>query len=89
MTPCEKTLTILGPPGVGKNMLTGSILFKYGGIDMKTMQEFQEANIRTYDEASKKLKSRRIAPTFYTPSSYHVTVLGMNIIILMPQLLNH
>jgi len=40
---------------------------------MLTMQRFQMEGIRTYDQATKNLKSHNIAPEFDTPK-HHVTV---------------
>jgi len=73
MGPRDKTLVIEGAPGGGKATLIGCMLFKYGGIDMLTMQSFQQEGIRTYEQAANNLKNLKIAPNFDTPK-HHVTV---------------
>jgi hypothetical protein len=42
---------------------------------MMTMQLFQQEKVRTYNEAARKLKSLKIAPSFNTPK-HHVTIVG-------------
>ncbi|MCJ1384091.1 hypothetical protein MMC17_007207, partial [Xylographa soralifera] len=61
-------------PGVGKATLIGNMMFKYGGIDLMTMQEFEKEGIRTYDRACEKLKGLPTPLNFDTPE-YHVTLL--------------
>ncbi|KAN0106341.1 hypothetical protein V8E51_009217 [Hyaloscypha variabilis] len=71
----EKTLLVLGRAGAGKATLTGYMLFKYGGIDMLTMQRIQKEGIRTYEQAAKNLKSLNVTPEFDTPK-HHVKILN-------------
>lgn len=75
----EKTLVISGSNGAGKATITGCMLFKYGGIEMSVMQMLQDLGIRDknriYGEAVDNLKSLKLAMKFYTPKSYHVTVI--------------
>jgi hypothetical protein len=42
---------------------------------MMTMQRFQQEGVRTYDQAARKLKSLKIAPSFDTPK-HHITIVG-------------
>ncbi|OAF56660.1 translation elongation factor EF-1 alpha [Pseudogymnoascus destructans] len=42
-----------------------------------TMQRFQQEGVRTYDQASRKLKSLKIAPSFDTPK-HHVTIVDVS-----------
>ncbi|KAG4421366.1 hypothetical protein IFR04_005549 [Cadophora malorum] len=69
----EKTLLVFGPAGAGKATTMGCLLFKYGGIDMLTMERFQKEGIRLYDQAARDLKSRAVQPSFHTPN-FHVVV---------------
>jgi len=70
----ERTLVVLGPSGAGKATTIGCMLFKYGAIDMMTMDKFQREGIETFEQAANRLKSDGIAPAFDTPK-HHVTVL--------------
>ncbi|KAH9212153.1 P-loop containing nucleoside triphosphate hydrolase protein [Leptodontidium sp. 2 PMI_412] len=73
MTSREKSLMVRGPAGAGKATTTGCLLFKYGGIDMVTMERFQREGIGLYDQAARNLKSRGVQPSFHTPN-FHVVV---------------
>ncbi|KAH8599519.1 P-loop containing nucleoside triphosphate hydrolase protein [Bisporella sp. PMI_857] len=69
----EKTIKVIGPNGAGKATTIGCMLFKYGGIDLLTMERFQHKGITTYDGATRNMKSLNIQPSFHLPS-YHVTI---------------
>jgi len=75
----EKKLVILGPTGAGKATITGCMLFKYGGIDMLTMQTLESVGIgnrdRVYEETANNLKSLKLALTFDTPKNHQVIIL--------------
>ncbi|CZS88148.1 hypothetical protein WAI453_000562 [Rhynchosporium graminicola] len=73
MAPLEKTLSILGPAGAGKDTALGFLLFKLGGIDLFTAQRFERDGIKLYSDAVKDLQSRGLQLSFYTPN-YHLVV---------------
>ncbi|CZT41635.1 uncharacterized protein RSE6_01394 [Rhynchosporium secalis] len=73
MAPREKTLLILGPAGAGKDTALGCLLFKYGGIDMLTVERFQKEGIQLYGQAARDLMSRGSLLSFNTPN-YHLVV---------------
>ncbi|KAL2071243.1 hypothetical protein VTL71DRAFT_12478 [Oculimacula yallundae] len=70
MSPPSKTLLFLGPAGAGKATALGCLLFKYGGIDMLTMERFQRDGIKSNDQAARDLKSRGLERGFYIPNSH-------------------
>jgi len=49
-------------------------LFKYRGIDLITIENFEKEGVRTYDQASKRLKGLNMPLNFDTPK-YHVSIL--------------
>ena len=51
-------------------------IYQYGGIDLLTMQRFQQGGIQTYDQAARNLKALKITLTFDTPK-HHVTISSM------------
>ncbi|KAK0102358.1 translation elongation factor EF-1 alpha [Cadophora gregata] len=69
----QKTVLVLGPAGAGKATAIGCILFKFGGIDMLTLERFQKEGIRLCGQAARNLKSPGVQPSFDTPN-FHVVV---------------
>ncbi|KAF2279456.1 uncharacterized protein EI97DRAFT_430523 [Westerdykella ornata] len=68
--PSNKTLAIVGS---GANTVTGNLVYKFGGIDLRMLAKLQEKGINSYDKAAQKLKDTNEELYFYTPR-HRVTV---------------
>ncbi|KAG4427153.1 hypothetical protein IFR05_017363 [Cadophora sp. M221] len=66
----HKTINICGPEGAGRATLIGRMLQVFGSDQMMMILDPLNGRIDTCDEATERLRSLGIAPTFYLPEHY-------------------